>query len=67
MSAPVPTRGRPTCSPNVARLKSESQPRSLRPNRWAIPLALADVGLMSSGGMAGLVIRPKRAEEGASG
>lgn len=31
-------------------------------HRWAIPLILADVGLLSSGGMAGLAKRPKRAE-----
>ncbi|MDP3175617.1 MAG: GNAT family N-acetyltransferase [Phenylobacterium sp.] len=43
------------------------QPRYIAaPNRWAIPLALADVGLMSSGGMAGLARRPKRPEEAAA-
>ena len=39
------------------------QPRYLAaPHKWAIPLLLADVGLLSSGGMAGLAKRPKRAE-----
>lgn len=39
------------------------QPRYLAaPHKWAIPLLLADVGLLSSGGMAGLAKRPKRSE-----
>lgn len=29
-------------------------------NKWAIPVVLADVGLMTSGGMTGLAKRPKR-------
>ena len=32
------------------------------PHKWNIPLLLADVGLLSSGGMAGLAKRPKREE-----
>jgi phosphatidylglycerol lysyltransferase len=37
------------------------QPRYIAgPRRWAIPLLLADVGLLSSGGVAGLAKRPKR-------
>jgi phosphatidylglycerol lysyltransferase len=32
------------------------------PHKWAIPLLLADVGLLSSGGVAGLAKRPKREE-----
>jgi lysylphosphatidylglycerol synthetase-like protein (DUF2156 family) len=40
------------------------QPRYLAaPHKWAIPLLMADVGLLSSGGMAGLSKRPKRNEE----
>jgi lysylphosphatidylglycerol synthetase-like protein (DUF2156 family) len=36
------------------------QPRYIAaPNRWAIPFLMADVGLLSSGGMAGLAKRPK--------
>jgi phosphatidylglycerol lysyltransferase len=39
------------------------QPRYIAaPHRWAIPLLMADVGLLSSGGMAGLAKRPKREE-----
>ena len=39
------------------------QPRYLAaPHKWAIPLLLADVGLLSSGGMAGLAKRPRRSE-----
>jgi len=39
------------------------QPRYVAaPHKWAIPLLLADVGLLSSGGMAGLAKRPKREE-----
>jgi phosphatidylglycerol lysyltransferase len=42
------------------------QPRYIAgPHRWAIPLLLADVGLLSSGGVSGLAKRPRRAEEGA--
>jgi lysylphosphatidylglycerol synthetase-like protein (DUF2156 family) len=33
------------------------------PRKWAIPILLADVGLLSSGGVAGLAKRPRRAEE----
>jgi phosphatidylglycerol lysyltransferase len=37
------------------------QPRYIAaPHKWTIPILLADVGLMSSGGMAGLAKRPKR-------
>ncbi|HKR88114.1 MAG TPA: bifunctional lysylphosphatidylglycerol flippase/synthetase MprF [Phenylobacterium sp.] len=32
------------------------------PHKWNIPLLLADAGLLSSGGMAGLAKRPKREE-----
>jgi phosphatidylglycerol lysyltransferase len=32
------------------------------PHKWTIPILLADVGLLSSGGMAGLAKRPKREE-----
>jgi phosphatidylglycerol lysyltransferase len=32
------------------------------PHKWTIPLLLADVGLLSSGGMANLAKRPKREE-----
>ena len=32
------------------------------PLKWSIPILLADVGLLSSGGMAGLTRRPKREE-----
>lgn len=40
------------------------QPRYIAaPRRWTIPLLLADVGLLSSGGMAGLAKRAKRPEE----
>ncbi|MDB5419048.1 MAG: oxacillin resistance protein FmtC [Phenylobacterium sp.] len=43
------------------------QPRYIAaPRRWTIPLLLADVGLLSSGGMAGLAKRPKRPEEAAA-
>lgn len=39
------------------------QPRYLAaPHKWAIPLLLADVGLLSSGGMAGLAKRPRKPE-----
>jgi phosphatidylglycerol lysyltransferase len=33
------------------------------PHKWNIPLLLADAGLLSSGGMAGLAKRPKREEQ----
>ena len=36
------------------------------PHKWAIPILLADVGLLSSGGVAGLAKRPKRHDERAS-
>ena len=37
------------------------QPRYIAaPNKWAIPMLLADVGIMSSGGMSG--IRPRKAK-----
>ncbi|THD81789.1 MAG: bifunctional lysylphosphatidylglycerol flippase/synthetase MprF [Phenylobacterium sp.] len=40
------------------------QPRYLAaPRKWTIPLLMADVGLLSSGGVSGLAKRPKRAEE----
>ncbi|MEO8113086.1 MAG: GNAT family N-acetyltransferase, partial [Phenylobacterium sp.] len=40
------------------------QPRYIAaPHKWAIPLLLAEVGLLSSGGVAGLAKRPRRAEE----
>lgn len=40
------------------------QPRYIAaPHKWTIPLLLADVGLLSSGGVAGLAKRPRRAEE----
>jgi len=43
------------------------QPRYVAaPHKWSIPLLMADVGLLSSGGMAGLSKRPKKAEEGSS-
>lgn len=35
------------------------------PNKWSIPLVLADMGLLTSGGMAGLAKRPKEAREAA--
>jgi phosphatidylglycerol lysyltransferase len=36
------------------------QPRYIAaPNKWAIPILLADVGLLSSGGMSGIGLRPK--------
>ncbi len=41
------------------------QPRYIAaPNKWSIPLLLADVGLLSSGGVAGLAKRPRRSGEG---
>ncbi|HWA61784.1 MAG TPA: GNAT family N-acetyltransferase, partial [Caulobacteraceae bacterium] len=40
------------------------QPRYLAaPHKWALPILLADVGLLSSGGVAGLTRRPKRAAD----
>jgi phosphatidylglycerol lysyltransferase len=37
------------------------QPRYIAaPHKWAIPLLMAEVGLLSSGGVAGLAKRPKR-------
>jgi phosphatidylglycerol lysyltransferase len=40
------------------------QPRYVAAARkWAIPLILADVSLLSAGGVAGLAKRPRRAEE----
>jgi phosphatidylglycerol lysyltransferase len=40
------------------------QPRyCAAPHKWSIPWLMADVGLLSSGGMAGLSKRPKKAEE----
>lgn len=39
------------------------QPRYIAaPHKWTIPMLLADVGLLSSGGMAGLTKRPRRDE-----
>jgi phosphatidylglycerol lysyltransferase len=40
------------------------QPRYIAAaNRWAITVALADVALLSSGGMSALAKRPRRAEQ----
>jgi glycosyltransferase 2 family protein len=40
------------------------QPRYIAaPHKWAIPLLMADVGLLSSGGVGGLAKRPKRTDE----
>ena len=40
------------------------QPRYVAAARkWAIPVLLADVGLMSSGGVAGLTKRPRKVDE----
>jgi phosphatidylglycerol lysyltransferase len=40
------------------------QPRYIAaPHKWAIPLLMADVGLLSSGGVSSLAKRPKKAEE----
>lgn len=33
------------------------------PNKWAIPMLLADMGLLTSGGVSGLAKRPKKVEE----
>jgi phosphatidylglycerol lysyltransferase len=39
------------------------QPRYVcAPRTWAIPLLMADAGLITSGGVAGLAKRPRRAE-----
>ena len=39
------------------------QPRYIAaPHKWTIPLLMADVGLLSSGGVSSLAKRPKRAE-----
>jgi lysylphosphatidylglycerol synthetase-like protein (DUF2156 family) len=39
------------------------QPRYIAaPHKWTIPMLLADVGMLSSGGLAGLAKRPKREE-----
>jgi phosphatidylglycerol lysyltransferase len=39
------------------------QPRYIAaPHKWAIPILLADVGLLSSGGVQGLTKRPRRDE-----
>jgi phosphatidylglycerol lysyltransferase len=43
------------------------QPRYIAaPHKWAIPILLADVGLLSSGGVAGLAKRPRKADEAAA-
>lgn len=43
------------------------QPRYIAaPRKWAIPFLLADVGLLSSGGMSGLAKRPKKPPEKAA-
>ncbi|ATC31445.1 DUF2156 domain-containing protein [Caulobacter vibrioides] len=43
------------------------QPRYIAaPRKWAIPFLLADVGLLSSGGMSGLAKRPKKPSEKAA-
>src|SRR4030095_17117593 len=40
------------------------QPRYIAaPHKWAIPILLADVGLLSSGRVAGRAKRPKKVEE----
>jgi len=40
------------------------QPRYIAaPHGWQIPMLLADVGLLSSGGMAGLTRRPRKADD----
>jgi phosphatidylglycerol lysyltransferase len=42
------------------------QPRYVAsPRKWAIPILMADVGLLSSGGVAGLAKRPRKVEEAA--
>lgn len=43
------------------------QPRYIAaPHKWAIPILLADVGLLSSGGVSGLTKRPKKNGEAAA-
>lgn len=43
------------------------QPRYVAaPHKWQIPMVMADVGLLSSGGMAGLTRRKPKSETGAS-
>jgi phosphatidylglycerol lysyltransferase len=40
------------------------QPRYIAaPNKWTIPMLLADVGLLSSGGMAGISLRSRKTKE----
>jgi glycosyltransferase 2 family protein len=40
------------------------QPRYIAaPNKWTIPVLVADVGLLSSGGMAGIGLRPRKSRE----
>ena len=40
------------------------QPRYIAaPHKWAIPMLLADVGLMSSGGVSGLTKRARKDDE----
>jgi phosphatidylglycerol lysyltransferase len=40
------------------------QPRYIAaPNKWAIPMLLADVGLLSSGGMAGIGLRSRKVKD----
>jgi phosphatidylglycerol lysyltransferase len=40
------------------------QPRYIAaPNKWAIPILVADVGLLSSGGMAGIGLRARKPKE----
>ncbi|MDR3509286.1 MAG: bifunctional lysylphosphatidylglycerol flippase/synthetase MprF [Caulobacteraceae bacterium] len=44
------------------------QPRYIAaPGKWTIPILLADVGLLSSGGVSGLTKRPKKDEGAAQG
>ena len=44
------------------------QPRYVAaPNKWSIPILLADVGLMSSGGVSGLTKRPRKDDERPAG
>jgi phosphatidylglycerol lysyltransferase len=43
------------------------QPRYIAaPHKWTIPILMADVGLLSSGGVANLARRPKRADDPAA-
>jgi phosphatidylglycerol lysyltransferase len=40
------------------------QPRYIAaPNKWTIPMLLADVGLLSSGGMAGIGLRSRKSRD----